>query len=324
MRRIFFIITVQAVVAFLLAAIIWLLVSPSPKFPDHADRSSIPKPAHRYLKIMTVNISFAALNPPAYRWRKRRALLVNILLHHAPDIIGTQESSAPQTAYMATRMTGYSHVPGYGMGGIDGLPVGIGLSGVNNILFNKRRLKLIYQQHGLLRPHHLQSNPTENAYYTLAVFHDRAHIFPPLIVVDTQLRHGNANAAQSARRLSQQLRRVWRKYPTADAIVMGDINHPKTDLPVYDSLTGVRYKNTTQGRLRDTFDYAARPKWVLWGTWQQFIGKPIIKLPTDLIFVSRNLRYSPAKILRDHSPSGRYPTDHYMVETRIWPRKTHL
>ncbi len=320
MKHLFSIGAITVAMLILLAAIVWLLLAPSPTFSAHT-RSTTFVPRHRYLKIMTVNISFAALNPPQFRWRKRRALLVKILLRHAADIIGTQESSAAQTAYMAAHMTGYSHVPSYGDDVRDALPIGIGLGGVNDILFNKRRLKLIYQQHGLLRPHHLQANPTENAYYTLAVFHDRAGIFPPLIVVDTQLRHGNANAAKSAQRLSQRLRRVWRKYPIAVAMVMGDINHPKTDLPVYDPLIGVKYRHIAQGRLRDTFDYAARPKGVLWGTWQQFIGKPVIKLPTDLIFVSKNLRHSPARILRDHSPTGRYPTDHYMVETRIWPQK---
>jgi endonuclease/exonuclease/phosphatase family metal-dependent hydrolase len=319
MKHTLSIISVAAVILILLAGIIWLVVSPSPKFPFHVHPSAAVQPDHRYLKVMTVNISFAPLNPPPFRWHKRRALLIKILLKHAADIIGTQESAAPQTAYMAAHMTGYSHVPGYGMDG-SALPVGIGLSSVNDILYKTSRLKLVYQLHGPLRPHHLQANPTENAYYTLAVFDDRAHIFPPLIVVDTQLRHGNANAAASAVRLAQRLRRVWQKYPTAAAIVMGDINHPKTDLPVYDPLIGVQYRHTSQGRLRDTFDYAARPKGVLWGTWQQFIGKPVIKLPTDLIFVSKNLRYSPAKILRDHSPSGRYPTDHYPVETRIWPQ----
>ncbi len=320
MKHLYSGIAVVLTILIILGAIVWLLLSPSPKFPAHAHGGRAIKPAHRYLKIMTVNVSFAALNPRPFRWSKRRALLVKILLKHHADIIGTQESSAPQTAYLAANMTGYAHVPAYGVGSHNLLPVGIGLTSVNDILYNRHRLKLIDQQHGLLRPHHLQPNPTENAYYTLAIFHDRAGIFPPLIVVDTQLRHGNANAAKSAVKLQQYLRQVWRKYPTAAAIVMGDINHPKTDPPVYDPLIGVKYKGSRHGCLRDTFDYAARPKGVLWGTWQQFIGRPVIKLPTDLIFVSKNLRYSPAKILRDHSPTGEYPTDHYLVETRIWPR----
>ncbi len=313
--------------ALLAALILWQTAGPAETVASTAEKKSAAadRPViarHTYLKIMTVNISFSALDAPAYRWRKRRALLVKILLRHAPDIIGMQESSAPQTAYLAAHLKGYAHVPsGAGLG--SPMPLGIGLSRVNTIFYQRRRFALIHQQHGPLRPRHLQPDPTENAYYTMAVLRDRAAIFPLLVVVDTQLRHGNPNAAASAQRLDQVLRHQWRLDAGAGAIVMGDMNHSKTDTVVYDHLIGTHHAHGIHGRLRDSFDYAARPRGVLWGTWQQFIGKPVIKLPTDLIFTSRNLHASPAAILRDHSPSGRYPTDHYLVETRITPLKKH-
>jgi endonuclease/exonuclease/phosphatase family metal-dependent hydrolase len=116
--------------------------------------------------------------------------------------------------------------------------------------------------------------------------------------------------------------RQWQsKYPDAPSMLMGDMNHPKSDVPVYAGLCGRPGPGVAPGtRLLDTFDYRARPKGALWGTWQQFKGKPVIALPSDLIFVSPAWRYTPARILRDHTRAGLYPSDHYFVISELtWP-----
>ena len=276
----------------------------------------------RTISVMTANIALDTPTEAQYPWAKRRALVVRVLLKYHADIIGTQACSPVQTAYLSHYLLGYLHYPTHANLGAN---VFASLSGAletwNQIWFKADRFALVAAAHGLVRPHHLQANPTENTYYSLVVLRDRLAILPDIIVIDTHLRHGSYNAALCARKLHRILARWKKRFPHAPAMLMGDMNHPKSDVAVYTGLCG----NPGSGiapdtRLRDTFDYQARPKGVLWGTWQQFKGKPVISLPSDLILVSPRWRFTPAQILRDHTPGGLYPSDHYFVMSDLtWP-----
>ena len=274
------------------------------------------------ISVMTANIALDTPTEAQYPWAKRRALVARVLLKYHADIIGTQASSPVQTAYLSHYLTAYLHYPTHAHWGVN---VFASLSGAletwNQIWFKADRFALVAAAHGLVRPHHLQANPTENTYYSLVVLRDRLGILPDTIVIDTHLRHGNYNAALCARKLHRILARWKKRFPHAPAMLMGDMNHPKSDAAVYTALCGHSGPGLPPGtRLKDTFDYQARPKGVLWGTWQQFKGQPVIALPSDLILVSPTWRFTPAKILRDHTSAGLYPSDHYFVMSDLtWP-----
>ncbi len=291
--------------------------------PAHVVKIPLAHPINpRTISVMTANIALDTPTESQYPWARRRALVVQVLRKYHTDIIGTQACSPVQTAYLSHYMTGYLHYPAHANLGAN---VFASLSGAletwNQIWFKADRFTLVAAVHGLVRPHHLQVNPTENTYYSLVVLHDRLGILPDIIVIDTHLRHGNTNAALCARKLHWILARWERRFPHAPAMLMGDMNHPKSDAMVYTGLCGNPGPGIPPGtRLRDTFDYQARPKGVLWGTWQQFKGRPVIALPSDLILVSPTWRFTPAQIMRDHTPTGLYPSDHYFVMSDLtWP-----
>ena len=288
----------------------------------------IPPPSRRtasaVLVAMTANINNIEPNAGAHSWSRRRGVLLAILRHYRPGILALQAATPAQTGWLAVRLTDYAHWPaGEGLSGNLFSALDQALASWNQIFYIRRFARLA-GAYGLLRPHHLATNPTENAYYSLAVLRDKRGRVPLIIVLDTHLRHGNHNAAASAAKLRIILERWQRRYPQALAIVLGDMNHPWTDRPVYDALRGGRH---SRAALVDAFNYAAKPPARRWGTWQNYTGRPVADWPTDLIFLSRGWKFTPARIIRAHGlvaeegdstrRDGLYPSDHFFVLTTL-------
>ncbi len=275
--------------------------------------------AARYVRVMTANINNIEPNAGKHSWSRRRGVLLAILHKYRPGIIAMQAATPAQTAWLAVRLRGYAHFPAHAALHGNILSALAGALAFWNQIFFQNRFQLVAGAYGLVRPRHLQRNPTENAYYSLAVLRDRRRVLPTVIVIDTHLRHGNENAALCAAKLQVILRHWWKRYPDARAILLGDMNHPRNDAPVYSALLGRRYLHGRRGPLFDTFNYRRRPRGRLWGTWQNYVGRPVVRWPTDLIFVSRGWKFTPARIIRDHSPAGVYPSDHFFVLTTLRP-----
>lgn len=295
---------------------------------DHQKRTArVPVAAHagRTIRVMTANIKLADPRDGINRWSKRRRLLAAVLAKYHPDIIGMQESTPVQTAWLSVHLHSYVHYPdNSGAGSMLRMfhSMAHALAVWNQIFFKANRFTLLAGRHGPLRPHHPQTDPTENAYYALAVLHDRAKLLPDIIMIDTHLRHGVPNARMCALKLEKILHKWENRYPKALAIMTGDMNHTRFQKPVYSALSGYPWARLQPLlRMRDTFDYALKPANVWWGTWQDFTGKPHRVWPSDLIFVGHGWRYSPATIVRDHGKSGRYPTDHFLVYSDVTLRR---
>jgi endonuclease/exonuclease/phosphatase family metal-dependent hydrolase len=307
-----------------IGATIWALVYARAHRKPHPGIAVSAHPG-RAIRVMTANIKLADPKDGRNRWSRRRRLLATVFNKYRPAIIGMQESTPVQTAWLSLHLHGYVHYPDNA--GTSSMlrmlhSMAHALAVWNEIFFKADRFRLVLGRHGPLRPHHPQPDPTENAYYALAVLRDRAKILPDIIMIDTHLRHGVPNARLCALKLQRILHRWERKYPRALAVVTGDMNHDRLQRPVYRALSGYPWaRKNARFRMQDTFDYALKPPGALWGTWQNFTGKPSRVWPSDLIFVSAGWRYRPAVIARDHSASGRYPTDHFLVYTDITPRR---
>ena len=308
-------------VCILTLGLAWFLIAPhTPALRAAETRAAPPstssRPADpRSLNIISANVRFADPDDGINLWNNRRALLVATLQDHNPDIIGCQEVTPAQATYLLKELKGFSFAKD---NHADLLSAPAGLMGVMNMLFYRAdRFTLLATADGPLRPEAPQSVATENAYYTLAVLADRNHLFPDLIVIDTHLRHGVANAAASAQKIHTLIAAQRKTYPKAQAIVLGDMNHGR-GTPVYDALLGPKDGGDP---LIDTFDYTTKPAAERWGTYHAFAGKPLADLPSDLIFISPALNSTPATILRDHTPppDNRYPTDHFLVLTTLTP-----
>ena len=297
-------------------ALSWYLEKPRIAMPGEPS-----KPVRRGLnvRVMTFNVNMIEPTAGADRWHIQRRLLPKIFDIYKPDLIGFQACTPVQAAWLADHLRNYRHYPvPRGLAG--GIFSAIsGAIATWNQIFYSTRFSRIAAAHGLVRPGDLRNNPTENAYYSLVVLQDRARTLPDIILLDTHLRHGNPNAAVDAGLLHVIVQHWLRKFPGALFIVLGDMNHTRTDIPVYSRLIGPVSHVAGDARWSDTFDYKLRPKGLAWGTVQYYVGRPGLPWPSDLIFVGPGWNWTPSKIVRFHGRRGNYPSDHFPVFTVLTP-----
>ena len=153
------------------------------------------------------------------------------------------------------------------------------------------------------------------------VLRDRARKAPDLIVVNTHLRYGERFAIQCVERLRAIIGKEVKKYPRAEVVLMGYMNHDRTS-KVYAALAGGAGAAPADGgpRLMDTFDYSQKGPREAWGNYHGFTGRARGIWPTDLIFVRGVMTHSAAELVRDKSAEGRYPSDHFFVWTTLTPK----
>ncbi len=291
-------------------------------------RSGPPSPAHpdqpvlsrsRHVRVMTFNINMIEPTAGPHRWDIQQRILPQIIHKYQPDLIGFQACTPVQTAWLADRFRQFRHYP-VSRGLAQGLFSAIsGAIGTWNQIFYSTRFRRLAGAHGLVRPGALRNNATENAYYSLVVLGDRSGVLPPIILLDTHLRHGNQNAVADAGRLHGIVASFIKRFPHSRVIVLGDMNHPRTDLPVYNQLLGPPSRINGGFRWSDTFNYNLKPAGVRWGTVQYYVGRPGLNWPSDLIFVGPGWKWSAAKIIRMHGPHGNYASDHFPVFTVLTP-----
>ncbi len=299
-------------------AIYWYLEK-----PRIATRAKSLNPVSRGTKVrvMTFNVNMIEPTAGADRWHIQRRLLPKILDLCKPDLIGFQACTPVQAAWLADHLRNYRHYPvPRGLAGGIFSAISGAISTWNQIFYSTR-FSRIAAAHGLVRPGDLQNDATENAYYSLVVLHDRGGTLPDIILLDAHLRHGNSNAAVDAGLLHVIMHQWQRKFPGALSIVLGDMNHTRTDIPVYSRLIGPAAHVADDDRWSDTFDYKLRPKNRAWGTVQYYVGRPGLTWPSDLIFVGPGWSWTPAKIIRFHGRHGNYPSDHFPVCTVLTPTR---
>ena len=59
------------------------------------------------MRLMTFNLRFATPIDGPNEWEFRKDLVVEIILKHRPDLLGTQEGTVPQLLYLEQHLTGY-------------------------------------------------------------------------------------------------------------------------------------------------------------------------------------------------------------------------
>jgi endonuclease/exonuclease/phosphatase family metal-dependent hydrolase len=286
-----------------------------------------PQPAvSNTVRVMTANVRLSQPEDGENAWPNRRDLLVKTVLKYGPDILGCQEVSPAQGAFLIKELgKWYDYYPRAGVGKIaadDSSTTGRLLGAVNqsfaalNTLFYRSdRFDCIDGEAGLVLPNELQREPSENTFYTLAVLQEKAATKRIFIVVDTHLRHHEEFATKCALGIREKIGAVLKTHPGAKVIVMGDMNHDRRS-KVYAALAGVEGAADGAGVLADSFDYSRKRPNELWGNWHAFTGKPRRDLPTDLIF-SSGLTSKGAEFVRDHDDHGHYPSDHFFVTTDL-------
>jgi endonuclease/exonuclease/phosphatase family metal-dependent hydrolase len=59
------------------------------------------------MRLMTFNLRFATPVDGPNEWEFRKELVVEVILNHLPDLLGTQEGTVPQLQYLEDHLTGY-------------------------------------------------------------------------------------------------------------------------------------------------------------------------------------------------------------------------
>src|SRR5947209_7764076 len=87
--------------------------------PAEGAITSVTDPLH--LRVMTANVRISMPEDGINAWPNRRELLVKTLLKHNADVIGCQEVSPAQGAYLIKELSAwYTHYPRAGVGKIEG------------------------------------------------------------------------------------------------------------------------------------------------------------------------------------------------------------
>jgi endonuclease/exonuclease/phosphatase family metal-dependent hydrolase len=278
------------------------------------------------LCVITANVRFSDPKDGVNVWANRRELLVKTLLKYNPDIIGCQEVTPVQGAYLIKELAPwYTHYPRAGVGTIEGASksrtgqllgdVTETFASLDTLFYRKDRFEQVEGMAGLVVPEEPQAVPSENTFFSLAVLKEKVG-GQVTVVVDTHLRYQQEFLMKCAARLRQDMALALKKYPGAGLVLMGDMNHNRTSA-VYRVLTGSADAADGLGELADSFDYAAKPAKEMWGNWHEFTGVSNQVWPTDLIFTNGVFASEGAALIRDGGEKGIWPSDHFFVRVML-------
>lgn len=266
----------------------------------------------RNIKVMTANIRYADPKDTQNLWMDRREFLLETLQKQSPDIIGFQEATPAQGAFLEQKLKGFKVAPrDEGKRSLLGVITDV-ISSMNLLAWKTDRFDEVSSANGPLGST-THVDVSELTFYTQVVLKDKTGVLPTLIVIDAHLRHNDTQAIQAARDLHKLITQWKQQNPGAEVILMGDMNHDRTS-KVYAAL--VR-PEAPAINLIDTHNYAAKKAGERWGTYHAFTGRVGQEWPVDIIFRSEGLTHTPAAIIRDRDAKGKYPSDHFFVATEI-------
>lgn len=268
--------------------------------------------ATRSARIVTANIRYADPKDTDNLWSDRREFLLATILKQSPDIIGFQEATPAQAAWLEQKLKGFKVIPrDEGARSLFGAIKEL-ISTWNQLAWRTDRFDELNSSNGSLGAT-TGVDASELTFYTQATLRDKTGALPDLIVIDMHMRHGQAQALAVIRDLHQQIQKWREQNPGAEVVLTGDMNHDRTS-KIYAQLSR---PEAPAIKLIDTHDYAAKKTGERWGTFHGFTGRVGMEWPVDLIFHSAGLTHTPAVILRDRDANGKYPSDHFFVTTTV-------
>lgn len=254
------------------------------------------------MRVMTFNLRFDNEQDGENAWPKRRERVIQLIKHHAPSILGTQEGMWSQLSYLRDHLHDYHlHVPDRIIDNTCQYPT---------LFFHKD--DIVVQDGGefwLSKTPEVHRSISWDSAFPRMMSHARVKCTKTnsvFQVVVTHLDHIGEDARyQQANMIAQ-----WVKEQTDPVILMGDFN----DSP------GSRIHNlltSPQTGLFDTWQSLGREEDAKSFTHHNFSGVPQ-KTRMDWILASPNFDVSDVIIIKD-SFKNRYPSDHfpYMAELNM-------
>ena len=246
------------------------------------------------LRIMSFNIRFENEHDKNNAWQYRRELVAEIIQHHSPALVGTQEGKWQQLLYLK------NHLPGYALSMPDRLVDDVGQ--YPTLFYQKDRFTMLEGGEFWLSKTpaiHLSKNwdsafPRMMSYGLWLDHENKKHFLAAVTHLDNQ--------GSEARRQQADIIRTFIQKQSGPTILTGDFN----DSPgsrAHQLLTGA------ESGLCDSWEILGRKEDEKSMTHHGFIGMPQ-KTRMDWILVSKHFRVIDAQIIRDNR-DGFYPSDHY-------------
>ncbi|MBN2283348.1 MAG: endonuclease/exonuclease/phosphatase family protein [Deltaproteobacteria bacterium] len=251
------------------------------------------------MRVMTFNIRFENDQDDANAWVHRRDMIVDLIVRHRPDILGTQEGKRHQLIYLRDRLPGYVlHAPGRMMDERSQYPT---------LFIRRDTLERVGGEEFWLSktPHTSLSMNWDSAFPRMfsaaqLISGEEPHC---LWAAVTHLDH----MGPVARLRQGAIIARWASQRTAPVIIMGDFNDGPGSA-VHEVLTapetGMADSWICHGGTEGPASY----------THHGFQGTPRITR-MDWILTSSRFRVTNTRIVRDNI-NGRYPSDHfpYMID----------
>lgn len=267
----------------------------------HAPPRGQPNPANAPIRAMTFNIRLDTASDGANAWPNRSALVVGLIRHEAPDVLGMQEVLLGQKRELEAALPGYAMV---GVARDDGEEAGE----FSPLAYRRERFGLVDSGTFWLSP--TPDRPAKAWDAALPRIATWAILAQPdtdmrLRVLNTHFDHvGEAARANSAAQIAHWVASgPGAGLPT---IVLGDFNADPTSEPYR------RLADTAASGLADARRISRTAPYGPLGTFTGFdIGRGAGS-PIDHIFVSEELAVESHAVITQHW-GGRLPSDHYPV-----------
>jgi len=246
------------------------------------------------MRIMTFNLRFENDRDGQNSWSNRKNLVIDVILKYAPSILGTQEGTQRQLAYLHDCLSGYEmSAPERSFDETCQYPT---------LFYRKDKLRVISRGEFWLSktPHIHRSKNWDSAFprmMSYSLFED-LDLHKTFWAIVTHLDH----IGMEARRQQAKIIAEWIERKSKPVVLMGDFN-TMPGSQVHDLLSSAKT------RLRDTWQALGRSEGKESMTHHGFRGIPQ-KGRLDWILVSDQFHVSEAAIVRDRSGES-YPSDHY-------------
>lgn len=251
------------------------------------------------LRVMTFNVRYPAKSDGENVWENRKDLLVAAVRAAGPDLIGTQELFHLQGEYLAAQ------APEYKWFGVSRR--GNQEDEYSAIFYKPSRLKLVESGNFWLsetpeKPGSVSWEMSLPRMVTWGLFETRDAAKRRFYFYNTHLAHRQQDTEARKKSVELILSRIAKLPGNVPVILTGDFNAPATT-----ELHGV----VEAAGLKDAWTNAP----VRLGgenTFHGFTGKAERPRRIDWIF-TREMRSLMAETMEQHSPEGKYPSDHFPI-----------
>lgn len=251
---------------------------------------------------MSFNIRFANPLDGPNRWERRRQSVLDVIRSRQPDLLGCQEVTPQQRAFLEQNLEGYGCI------GTGRRHDGAG----EQVTFHWRKDRLELEEWWTywLSPH--ADTPGARGWdaalprtCTVARFKNGE---TTLLAANTHFDHAGRLARLESARVLQEIL-LHHARPNEPQLLMGDFNAREAEAPI---------KKLREG-LSDAFRVAApRATAREAGTFHAFLG-PLFPLPPriDYIFTDRAADVKSAEVVKTAGRHFGFPSDHYPVCTKV-------